>query len=368
MLPELSDSGVPQSSSDLLAGLFTDAQTKLKEIVLHPPGKSANAQAFNQARASAQLAQIQSILAGLRKDASLWIGENLPIAMADGIRRAEKQAVEAGVRQGDKLTRGQGDKGKDLSVSLSPGLPVSVSLHGSFELIDHRTVSVFARDIYSDLSKATDAMAQRASKLLRETRQIGLAESDINRILAGGVIEGKPIQAIAQLRDELKKIHGNEVPIPTKNGGVINLDAGKYAELVVRTKTRQANTIARHERLEGLGLDLVSVVGRISKYFCTGYLGQVFSISGRSSDYPALSSLPGGGPPFHPNCSKSTRPFVAALASAAQLKQAGGWADGEKLQNVDAAEAQRRFKDLQIHTEVKAGYAHTAARLYGKAG
>jgi hypothetical protein len=148
---------------------------------------------------------------------------------------------------------------------------------------------------------------------LRTIAEQGLGREKLNRILAGGVIEGAPVETIRTLRDELSKIHGETVPIVDKNGDTINYAAKDYAEMVARTQTRQATTIARHERLESNGVDLVSIVGRVSTNFCTAFLGQVFSLSGKSDKYPALSSLPGGAgpyppPPFHPHCSKSTRP------------------------------------------------------------
>jgi hypothetical protein len=141
---------------------------------------------------------------------------------------------------------------------------------------------------------------------------------------------------------------------------------GYYAELVARTRTREAQVQARHERLGELGIDLVSIVGRISNSFCTAFLGQVFSLSGTSAKYPAYASLPGGGPPFHPNCSKSTRPYVEALATQAQAEQAETLPDAQQLLGQDVATAQRRYKDLQIRNQVEDRYATTEARLFGR--
>jgi hypothetical protein len=91
----------------------------------------------------------------------------------------------------------------------------------------------------------------------------------------------------------------------------------------------------------------------------------VFSLSGKSDKYPAYAELPGGGPPFHPNCSKSTRPFIEDLASSKQLDQADGLDDADKLLGMKPAEAQRTFKDLQIYDQQKDRYATTAKKLFG---
>lgn len=341
-IPELSSSGVPRGESAILAGYYRDAAKRIKETVLHPPGGTQSGREFRQARAAQQIQQIDTLLVGLKQKAAGWVGKNIPAAYRDGLRRADRQAREAGVRP--------------------PSIP---PLRGSFSVIDQRTVRVFARDSMGDLTKAADSMGRQAQRVLRSTAQQGLGESDINRVLAGGVIEGSPRETIRRLRDELEKVHGETVTVIDRNGDPISFDAGYYAEMVARTKTREATVTARHERLEELDIDLVAIVGRISTNFCTAFLGQVFSLSGNSTKYPAYSSLPGGGPPFHPNCSKSDRPFIEELASDAQIEQAEILSSSEKLLGMDTSEAQRSFKDLQIHAEIKERYATTARKLFG---
>lgn len=340
-VPELSDSGVPQSQVQVLARLFAASQERLKAIVLNPPGKTEAARAYSAARAAEQLRQIDQILGRLKAGALAWANQAVPDAYRDGITLAEKQAREAGVLSDDS------------------------AIGGSFALVDQRAAGVFANDIYADLAKATDSIGANAKKVLRDTRQQGLGEAEINRILAGGVIEGKPVQAIRDLREALRKVHGEQVTIVGKSGLPITFDTKYYASMVARTKTRQATVAARHGRLQDLGIDLVSIVGLVSKNFCTAYLGQVFSLSGKSDKYPPLSSLPSGGPPFHPNCSKSTRPFIEDLASGKQLDLADGLDDADQMLGISPAEAQRRFKDLQLEQQVRKSYASTAKALFG---
>ena len=38
--------------------------------------------------------------------------------------------------------------------------------------------------------------------------------------------------------------------------------------------------------------------------------GKVFSITGKSKEYPSLSEAPNGGTPFHPRCKHREAPFV----------------------------------------------------------
>lgn len=337
MVPLLSSSGVPADVVDELVSLYRSASVRLLSIVRHPPGSTSAARQFAAARASAQLAQVDRILAELRAGAAQWTGRALPRAVRDGIARGDQQAKDAGVK------------------------PSSSGLKGSFDLVASRPIQLLARDIIHDLDSAAKSMATTTQRILRKTAQQNLAESDIDRILAGGLIEGKPAATIRQLRDELRRVAGgNTVTVIDKNGTPIHFDAGYYAKLVATTKTREATVVARHERLREKGLDLVTVVGRVSRNFCTAYLGRVFSLSGKSDKYPALSSLPGGhGPPFHPQCSKSTTPFVASLSSEEEIRQSHSDSDDAKLRGVDATEAQRRFKDLQIYTQVRDRYTKT---------
>jgi hypothetical protein len=331
--PEFFDSGINRAASAQLAKYFTDAAKRLSDIVANPPGKTQAARDFRAAFAAQKIDQITTIL---KAQSSAWAGVQVTAAYKDGIARAHQQAVDAGV-----VT--------DTNVRPTAG---------SFTLIDQRTVQRFALDTVMDLHKAADSLGDRTVSVLRQTQQLGLAESDINKILAGGVIEGKPVETIRALREAMRAVHGESVEI---NGR--NFDVKYYAEMVARTKTRQATVQARHGRLEELGLDLVAIVGRVSDNFCTAFLGQVFSLSGKSTKYPAYSSLPGGGPPFHPNCTKSTRPFVEELASSKQLDNAEILPASEKLLGQTPTQAQRSFKDLQIRSEISERYAATAARM-----
>lgn len=328
-LPDNFDSGVTRQQSDLLASYYKDAAAKLKQVVRHPKGATLAAREFRQARAAEQLQQIDRILKQLKVRGSGWVGRNMPAVYRAGLLRADKQAIDAGIR---------------------PGGPIG----GSFSLIDERSIHVLAIDSIGDLHKAADSMGHQAASVLRATAQVGVNESEINRILAGGLIEGQPVQTIRTLRDALKKVHGETVEI---NGR--NFDVSAYAELVARTKTREAVETARHSRLQEHGIDLVSIVGRVSDSFCTAFLGQVFSLSGNHPKYPALDSLPGGGPPFHPNCSKSTGPFIDELATDKQLERADGVDDAHKLIGMTPSEAQRSYKDLQIRQQVEP--AHRAS-------
>jgi len=340
-IPELHDSGVPREAGAEIVRLYRRAGREMKKMVMRPPGGTEKAIAFRRARAADLSRQIDAMLADLGKRTNRWIKANAREAYRTGIAAGIRQARAAGVT-------GEGS-----------------AFRGSFSVIDRRSVEVFAADIAADLQQSREAMGKRAKSLLRKTasiklatsgEEIALTEVDIDRILAGGVIEGAPTKAIAELRGELAAQAGETVSIIGKGGTVRDFEVGYYADLVVRTKTREATVKARHNRLGELGLDLVVIVGRTSENFCTAFLGQAFSLSGKSRKYPAYGGLPGGGPPFHPNCSKSTRPFIDELADAGQRRNARGLKASREMLAKSTAEAQRLFKQRAVRERVEARY------------
>jgi len=266
----------------------------LKDIVLHPPGRSAQAQAYNQATAASRLAQVQAEIDRLKKTATSWTGTALDDCLHRGLAVADEQLGGAGVPPAD------------LKIKRS-----------TFSMINRHAVEVLARDTVGDLHKAADSMGQTAKAALRGMAATGVTNAQVNALLAGRqMIEGRSDFAARELRQLLQRVHGKTVVIQGKKGP-IEFDTKYYADLVCHTKAREATCFARHERFIEHGIYVVKIIGRVSKNFCTAFLGHVYSIDARDTRYPQLESLPGGGPPFHPNCSKSTAPFIESLASAA---------------------------------------------------
>lgn len=320
------------SPADILAGYYAATGERVRALVLAPNGKSVRAQAFNQARAASILSQVRKLERELKRRTATVTGAAMAGAYRDGLTQARDMAIETGV--------------------VRPDNPL---LRGGFSQVDRDAAALVARDTAASLNRAAESYATRVESILRRTGQMALEESEVNRIIAGGIIQGQPTEAIRQLRDELRSV-GETVQVRDRNGDIINFEPGYYARMVVITKTREAVVTARHERLSGLGLDLVMIIGKPSNNFCSAFLGQVFSLSGQHPRYPAYDSLPDGGPPFHPNCSKGTRPFVEALARPAQLEVAEGVPDAQKLLGMSPTQAQRAFKDLQLRTQVEAQY------------
>lgn len=284
------DSESPRVVAEL-AKMYERSAARLRQIVLNPHGSTDSGQAFNRGRAAQLLAQVDAEIRSLKNSATTWIGPALSDAFDKGINTANAQAITAGV--------------------VGPDLHSKVTGAG-FNMVDRDAVTIIARTTQGDLFKAADSMRSQAFRALTSMADVGVSNADVNRIIAGGIIEGTPRQTIRTLRNELELVNGKKITIFTKSGGTITFDTGYYAKLVAVTKTREARVTARHERLADLGLDLVEIIGRPSKNPCSLLLGKIFSLSGRSNKYPAFSGVSEGQPPyhlFHPNCSKSTAPI-----------------------------------------------------------
>lgn len=294
------DNANPRLVSEL-AKLYEASAERLRAIVLTPPGRTPGAIEFNQARAAQLLNQVQSEIDRLKHQAASWTSKALQEALQKGLQIADRQVKEAG---------------------LAPGN----APQASFARVNRRVVDTLARDTLDDLLKAADSLQKQVTTALRHMAATGVSNAEVNRILAGGIIEGQPTRAIRELRDALQKVYDDKVTIQTKIGPM-EFDVDYYARMVANSKMRQATVLSRHQRLAEHGIDLVRVVGRISKYPCSLLLGHVFSLSGESRKYPAWDSVSEGQMPyhlFHPNCTKSTVPFIEELASKVSQEVAEG--------------------------------------------
>ncbi|MCL4221035.1 MAG: hypothetical protein KJZ65_06670 [Phycisphaerales bacterium] len=256
----------------------------------------------------------------------------LNVAIPGVISEATRQSIESAIAFGE---RELADLGLDPK-NAQPGVAGSIG----FALVDEDAVRVIAEDtaaravesMQTSLVRGAADHGRRAGSVFRSLSESaanvgGSAEREVNRAIARGLITGDPIIADRAVRDLFRD--PNAVEGVRKLGNKIievgnaSMTVRAYASTVVRTRTREATETARHGRLGLSGISLVQITGRVSKNFCTAFIGLVCSLSGEQTvdgvTYPALSSLPNGGAPFHPNCSKSTAAYVPELVSAGRV-------------------------------------------------
>ncbi len=214
---------------------------------------------------------------------------------------------------------------------------------GSFTLLDRRKAEVLLHQTTSDLTTAANSIVAVAERTMRQTHALGLNDAAVNRIIAGGMLDGVPDEAHRELRKRLRRIaEGGLVETVNPRSGVVTTHKPEaYADMVFQTKTREAATIATAGRLAESGIDLVRIIGSDSANFCTHFVGKVFSLNGTHPEYPPLANLPRGGPPFHPRCSKTIVAFIEELATSEQIAKSRPNDAVRELMGATPAEAQR---------------------------
>jgi hypothetical protein len=301
-----------------LLPLLRDLESRLRAIVLRPGGRTDKSRGYNASRAALQLALLRRRIRELGATAAQVLGRDVRDRYRAGLINAERQARDAGVKTAGPIT-------------------------GAFTGADTARAEVLIRDGASDLvNKGVNSMVAYADRAARQVHAVGLNDAEVNRLVAGGTIEGRPDQTIRQVRELVQRVatKGMVEVINPRTGLVTVHKADDYAELVFNCKGKEAFNVATVRRLADRGIDLVRIIGSLSPRFCTTFRGKVYSISGTHPLYPPLASLPGGGPPFHPRCTKSVVAFVPELATEQQLAEAMPTPAAAALAGKSAAEAQ----------------------------
>lgn len=232
----------------------------------------------------ATLADVAQILGGLDTKAREWIEQQFALAYLNGQTEAIRALVTLGaVPQGAV-------KAQLTGVHLS-------------------AVETLARQLYADLTDAHRVVGRRIDDLFR---QAGL-DAVTRKVTTG--------QLSKQAQASLRKVLADQgiTAFTDAAGRQWRLDA--YAEMVIRSTTREATNLGRLTQQSQMGHDLVRMtVHHPTCPICAVYQGRVYSISGNDRRYPALyeTVLSHGYHTVHPNCGHSFGPYVEALASNAE--------------------------------------------------
>lgn len=293
----------------------------VQELAADPDRRASQ---FREIRAAQMTREIQSKLAQLEGRTRLMVDSPLKNQINAAIERGNAELAELGIPT-DPTTQGVG-----VSFGLVNGEAV--------EIIAQDTLNKSAQSIQTDLGNAAQQHASGAVELFRSLSSSTItdanraqAEANVNRAIARGLITGNPTIADRAIR-ELYAADSSEAQRVRKLGnkriqvGKATMSVRAYARTVAITRTREATVTARHARLSERGVNLVQITGKNSENFCTAFIGLVCSIGGAPEipglEIVELSSLPGGGPPFHPNCSKGTAPYIHELASKSRQADA----------------------------------------------
>lgn len=199
------------------------------------------------------------------------------------------------------------------------------------EALSLTAASLSAELIARCLSELTESHVRTLSGL--SELLIGRASTDLFRqrgLEAVGALRatGLPVKA---KQDFVETLRRDGVTAFTDKAGR-NWSLHAYADMVIRTTARQADTLAVLEKIQGQDLYQISQNGS-SCPVCAPFEGRVFSKSGESEFYPPLADAYGKRDPagpntldntwltIHPNCRHVLLPFTEAGLTPEEIKR-----------------------------------------------
>ena len=223
------------------------------------------------------LKQVRQILLQLNQYSSSWVREAINASYALGATEAVNGLTKLGV---------------------------SASGVDAFSTIHRASIEVLVANAQSMLLNGTRFVGRQIEDAVRRASLDAVA---MNQSVGGTLKQAKALLLKSLVEQGLNGIKD-------KRGRMISLDA--YAATVARSTTREATNTATMNQLEGEGYDLVKMSAHATTCpVCAVYQGRVYSISGNSKTFPALSvAFSGGYNNVHPNCRHVVFPYIPDLA------------------------------------------------------
>lgn len=173
--------------------------------------------------------------------------------------------------------------------------------------LNRRAMTLIIQNAVDTLVQANHYFGRHVHDRLR---QVGL-DAVAEKLSTGQTIPQAKRRIMETLTTE-----GLQAPVGS-SGRPMRLES--YAALVARTTTREATNTATMDTTTQYGHDLVKFTSHYPTCdVCAPLQGRVFSISGKDTRFPALSSVPGfdhGFKTIHPNCRHVLAPVVWELCS-----------------------------------------------------
>jgi hypothetical protein len=165
-----------------------------------------------------------------------------------------------------------------------------------------QSVSTIVRDSITTYVIRTQSGEEKFNRLMSMTQQLNITEKELDKLIREEFEKNRSVFNVqkriqgALLDDALEKKY---IVLIDKNGKPINYQLKTYAEMLARTKIREAQTSATVNVALSSGGDLVKVSSHNTETaYDAQFEGKTFSLSGTDPDFPGVIDLP----PFHPNC------------------------------------------------------------------
>lgn len=176
---------------------------------------------------------------------------------------------------------------------------------------NQRVIAALANNAAGQLTDAHRFIGRMIDDNIRKAGIEAIAE----KVSTGSTVKETKKILIQKLTDK------GIMAIKDKAGRNIKLDV--YAENVARSTTREASNRGTMNQMQDIGEDLVQMTDHSSSCpICAALEGRVYSISGKSKEYPKLDiAFSGGYANIHNNCGHSVVPYILQFAdNAAETK------------------------------------------------
>ena len=250
---------------------YTKAQNELINIINSPSQQYSNKAYFKK-----KISQTNELLKSVLSESKEWVNVNLPLEYKKGVEQTVKAYEEMGLK---------------------------FEKYDKFSKLHEKEIKILVENTIDDLTNATNFVGRTVKDTVRQIT----IESVKQATITGGTV--KTIRA-----DLIQKFIDNKVTaIKTKSGRRINLES--YAETVARSTTREAQNVAQLNHMTYQNKDLVQMSSHATTCpICAPLQGRVYSISGKSKNYPPLDfAYTGEHANIHPNCRHVLTPYEPEL-------------------------------------------------------
>ncbi len=270
-----------------------------------------NPETYGELNGSIAIAQIRSIVTILNAEASAWARKSIKAAYNESKGIAKMRLDMIGAEKKKRRRTAKVDR-HEKAIRRMERITAADLFRANYTILKMAekfmaAIGYAKRQIDKLNGIETQAFSTReAWDMIRRT--VGSAVVATSKYNAGTAhLTSRQVSQKIMTR-LLKKLGGQDfITIKGKDGKERNYNLRSYSEMVARTRMREAQSKATIEMCKDYDNDLVQWSQHSEPCpDCALLEGQIFSISGKHPEYPALTG--DVEPPLHPNCEHNLNP------------------------------------------------------------
>lgn len=208
-----------------------------------------------------------------------WLVQGIPTSYVEGIKDTDELLKKTGIKiKGAKMTVETLRTLEDFAPHL-------------------QAVNALVSEAYLDFGNSMNGLVRGAERIFNDA---------LKRQSRSKLIEGRLTGAsIKEISKEVKEVIGQQGFTVLLDRGGKKWSLNRYSEMLARTHLIRANTEASINRCGDFNVDIVEISDHNTDCpICIEFEGKIFSISGKSENYPKLVFQP----VYHPNCKHTILP------------------------------------------------------------